>query len=173
MKCIFLLATTVAALSLVAVDVPDPYARWTMESVSEVGGTRTIADLTGGGRQLVLGAGCSLTNDSPSGNGLYFNGEQSAYATFPHPAMNSRTIAFWVKLDAEDGSVYTSLPEYWVAASQSWKVTFPYFVGDFGRTRLYYQTRWDNVFYVGSGRASEEDRADQVFSRVAISFSNA
>jgi hypothetical protein len=165
MKSTFLfLMTMVAVLPLAAMDVPEPYARWTMESVSEVGGTRTIADLTGGGRSLALGAGCSLTNDSPSGNGLYFNGEQAAYATFSHPAMNSRTIAFWVKLDAEDGSVYTSLPEYWVAASQSWKTTFPYLVGDFGRTRLYYQTRWDNVFYVGSGRASEVDKADQVFS---------
>ena len=168
MKRMCCLAISVAALPLVAVDVPAPYARWTMEEIVQTGNVRTIADATGGGRTLTLGAGCTLTEDSPSGKGLYFNGERTAYATFAHPAMNSRTIAFWVNLDAEDGSVYTSLPEYWVEATQSWKVTYPYFIGDFGRTRLYYQTCSDNVFYVGSGRASEVDKADQTFTCRAV-----
>ena len=91
MKRMCCLAISVAALPLVAVDVPAPYARWSMEEIVQTGNVRTIADATGGDRTLTLGAGCTLTEDSPSGKGLYFNGERTAYATFAHPAMNSRS----------------------------------------------------------------------------------
>lgn len=117
--------------------VPKPIALFRMSELKN----GVVPDSSGNGRDLTVAAGCSLTNDAPEGTGLYFDGTMQAGAKFSHPALQDRTIAFWVKLTSEDGSAYDGQT----------KTTYPYIFGAFGATRLYYETGNDNKLHFGSG----------------------
>jgi len=116
--------------------VPRPIALYRMSELQN----GIVPDASGNGRDLTVGSGCSLTNDAPEGTGLYFDGTKAAAASFAHPALTDRTIAFWVKLTPEDGPIYDPT-----------KTTFPYLFGVFGMTRMYYTTGADNRISLGSG----------------------
>ena len=77
-------------------ELPDPILWWKMDEIKN----GKVLDVSGNGRDLTLGAGCSLTNDSVSGSAVYFNGKvNEAYGTFSVPALTSRTISFWIRRD--------------------------------------------------------------------------
>ena len=89
------LVSALASFSASAADIPDPIIWWDMEAVSN----GKIADRSGNGRDLTLGAGASLTNDyyGVNRNVLFFNGTKSAYASFNAPAFSgSRSVSFWI-----------------------------------------------------------------------------
>ena len=75
-------------------------ARYDFTSI-EAGGK--VSDLSGNGRTLTVGAGCSLTNGPFGAGALYFNGTDGkdigSFATFSCPALESRTISFWVNFE--------------------------------------------------------------------------
>lgn len=77
-------------------------ARYGFTSI-EAGGK--VSDLSGNGRTLTVGAGCSLT-EGPFGKGaLYFDGTPGSggsFATFSCPALESRTISFWLRVEGPD-----------------------------------------------------------------------
>ena len=78
-------------------------ARYDFTSI-EAGGK--VSDLSGNGRTLTVGAGCSLT-EGPFGKGaLYFNGTDGkdigSFATFSCPALESRTISFWLRVEGPE-----------------------------------------------------------------------
>ena len=112
--------------------VPAPIARWSMDEIAVEGDVRTVADLSGNGRTLTLASGCSLTNDTFEGNALRFNGTRMARATFECPALESRSISFWLKLDQEDGPIYYS--------NGTLTDTFPNVFGCLGQLRFYHKT---------------------------------
>ena len=135
--------------------VPVPIARWSMEEIAVNGNARTVADLSGNDRTLSLAPGCALTDDALEGKGLYFNGTATAYALFGCPAIGSRSMSFWVKLDADDGPVYYD-------AGGNLTLTYPYLFGNFGRTRLYYRTGADNDGYLAVGSGTDANNKDRV-----------
>ena len=135
--------------------VPAPIARWSMEDIVVDGNARTVADLSGNDRELSLAQGCTLTDDALEGKGLSFNGTSTAYALFDCPEIGSRSMSFWVKLDADDGPVYYD-------AGGNLTLTYPYLFGNFGRTRLYYRTGADNDGYLAVGSGSDANNRDNV-----------
>ena len=85
------LVSVLVGFSALAVDIPDPVIWGDMEAVSN----GKIADRSGNGHDLTLGAGASLTNGyyGVNRNTLFFNGTKSAYASFSAPAFSgSRTV---------------------------------------------------------------------------------
>ena len=135
--------------------VPAPIARWSMEEIAVDGDERTVADLSGNDRTLLLASGCTLTDDALEGKGLSFNGTATAYALFDSPEIGSRSMSFWVKLDADDGPVYYD-------AGGNLTLTYPYLFGNFGRTRLYYRTGADNDGYLAVGSGTDANNRDSV-----------
>ncbi len=73
--------------------LPDPIAYFSFDEIRD----GAIADLSGNGRTLTVGPGCSLTNDAASGSALWLDGTTSTYATFQSPVLKQRTISLWYK----------------------------------------------------------------------------
>ena len=98
---------TVAAcvVSFVAsgVDLPEPIVWYDMESLVD----GKVADKSGNGRDLTLGAGATLTNScgGATGNALFFDGTRSAYSSFQSPALGSRTVSFWFRRECGAGPI--------------------------------------------------------------------
>lgn len=89
------------ALPLLAVELPTPLAWFDMKDVSD----GLVRDASGNGCDLTLGAGVSVVEDYQVGLALSADGTTAAWATFSCPAVTNTTIAFWIRRDAEDGSI--------------------------------------------------------------------
>ena len=114
-----LLAVAVTAASLAALGdaLPDPVIWWDMEAVSN----GKIVDKSGNGRDLTLGSAATLTNGcgGATGTALFFDGSTAASASFPCPALGSRTIAFWFRRSEGSG-----------ATTYESGNTYPYLIAD-------------------------------------------
>lgn len=80
-------------------ELPNPVAWWKMDAVEN----GKVPDASGNGRDLTLGAGTSLVDGGLTGKALSFDGSQGAFASFSCPALQSRTISMWTRLDPADG----------------------------------------------------------------------
>ena len=110
-----------AALVSCAVELPDPIVRFAMDAVVD----GKIADISGNGRDMTLGASLYLTNGPTAGSSaLYYDGTTDAWATFPCPALATRTVAFWMYREATDGPIDASVNK------------FPYFLSGLSTMRL-------------------------------------
>ena len=90
-----------AALSSFAVDLPAPMVWYTMTDMS---GT-TVADASGNGHNLTLGAGVEVVDVEIGGKALKFSGTTADWAKFTCPAVTNTTIAFWLCREATDTSI--------------------------------------------------------------------
>ena len=93
-----------AAFPSFAVDLPAPMVWYTMADVS---GT-TVADASGNGHNLTLGAGVEVVDVEIGGKALKFSGTTADWAKFTCPAVTNTTIAFWFYREAEDTSIIES-----------------------------------------------------------------
>ena len=111
----------VSSFGVFATDIPDPVIWWDMESVAD----GKVADKSGNGHDLTLGAGATLTNGcgGAAGRALFFDGTKSSWASFASPALGSRTIAFWFRREKSAG------PLGWDGGN-----TYPYAIAGFSST---------------------------------------
>ncbi|MBR0504627.1 MAG: hypothetical protein IJJ84_04415 [Kiritimatiellae bacterium] len=114
-----------------ATDLPAPIIWWDMEAVSN----GKIADKSGNGRDLTLGAGASLTNGcgGATGYALFFAGQKNTWATFPCPALGSRTISFWYRRERGSGPI-----------SNGEGNTYPYLITNLSTMRMHFANAADN-----------------------------
>lgn len=99
MKKACLCALGVAMGAAVRVALPDPIAYFAFDEIRE----GVVADLSGNGRHLTVGAGCALTNDAATGSALWLAGETTTFAQFAVPSLPKRTISFWYKRSSQPG----------------------------------------------------------------------
>ena len=120
-------------------ELPVPIAWWNMDSVKD----GKIVDATGNGRDLTLGAGCSLTNDCMSGDAaLFFNGTKSAWSNFQCPSLTARTYSMWVRRDAKScGSVDPSENSYPFLLSDWSGVKTHFTYGNYASSTFYFGTK--------------------------------
>ncbi|MBQ6341276.1 MAG: hypothetical protein IJI36_19230, partial [Kiritimatiellae bacterium] len=125
----------VVALALTSLchasDIPAPVIWWDMETVSN----GKIADKSGNGHDLTLGAGTSLTNGcgGATGGALFFAGQQNTWATFSCPALGSRTIAFWYRRERGSGPISNAAGN-----------TYPYLIANLSTIRMHFANATDN-----------------------------
>ncbi len=111
MKSIFALEACtciVMAAAAVSAAMPQPIAHWRMDAVKN----GVIADVSGHGRDLAVGADCHLSNlvygtecTLPS---LYMPGTSGSWASFECPAMEDFTLALWICRETGDGPLAPS-----------------------------------------------------------------
>ena len=111
------LVSVSAGFSAWAVDLPDPVIWWDMEAVSN----GKVADKSGNGHDLTLGAGVEVVDSDIGGKALRFDGTTAAWGRFSCPAVTNTTIMFWCHRAAAD----SSLPN----ASGAEQNTIPYILG--------------------------------------------
>ena len=107
------------SMSLMAT-LPDPIGWWKMDAAEN----GVVADLSGNGRNLTLGADIILSNvvygitkKVPT---LYFQGTTDSYASFSCPALTDRTFSIWFWRESADGPLApepNSIPYYFTAIS--------------------------------------------------------
>ena len=114
-----------------AVDIPAPVVWYDMESISN----GTIADMSGNGHTLTLGAGVSLTNGcgGATGHALFFEGQTTTWAQFSSPALGSRTISFWYRRERGSGPISNAAGN-----------TYPYLIADLSALRMHFANASDN-----------------------------
>ena len=114
------IATSITVVVLSA-NLPEPAVHFRMDAIS----AGKIADVSGNGCDLTLGASISLTNGPVVGStALYYDGTTNAWATFACPAMTSRTVAFWMYRESTDGPIDATVNK------------FPYFLTQASTFRL-------------------------------------
>ena len=125
------LVSVSAGFSAWAVDLPDPVIWWDMEAVSN----GKVADKSGNGRDLTLGAGVSLTNGcgGATGHALFFEGQTTTWAQFSSPALGSRTIAFWYRRERGSGPISNAAGN-----------TYPYLIANLSTIRMHFANATDN-----------------------------
>ena len=94
-----LVSAVVSHLAVAA--LPDPMVWFNMKESS---GT-TVADASGNGHTLTLGATVQVVDDVLFGKAIKVTGLKSDYATFSCPVVTNTTIAYWIKRDAQDSSI--------------------------------------------------------------------
>ena len=102
--CLATMVVCGAAFSSFAVDLPSPMVWYTMTDVS---GT-TVADASGNGHNLTLGAGVEVVDVEIGGKALKFSGTTADWGKFTCPAVTNTTIAFWFYREAQDTSIIES-----------------------------------------------------------------
>ena len=93
------IASLTAGLSFA--DLPEPIAWFDM---AEMNGAK-VKDASGHGRDLTLGSSVAVVDDDFVGKALKVTGQTTDWAEFACPVVTNTTIAFWLKLDAEDSSI--------------------------------------------------------------------
>ncbi len=153
-KAVVAILATVSSFCVFASDIPAPVIWWDMETVSN----GKIADKSGNGHDLTLGAGATLTNGcgGATGSALFFDGTKSSWASFASPALGSRTIAFWFRREKSAG------PLGWDGGN-----TYPYAIAGFSSLNLHFSNAESgNDHYATSVFASNGDQASAYFTRM-------
>ncbi len=94
-----LLCACVAVGLTARASLPDPIAYFAFDEIRD----GIVADLSGHGRDLTVGAGCALTNDAAAGSALWLEGDTATFAQFAVPSLPKRTISFWYKRSHQPG----------------------------------------------------------------------
>lgn len=118
----------------------DSLAAWyKMDAIVLDNGGRKIADASGNGRDLTLGSGCSLTN-GVAGPGLSFDGSANAWATFPAPALGSRTVSLLFWREQGNGPLLEG------------QTTYPYVIASLSTMNIHFYTTTDGCMAYVTGR---------------------
>ena len=98
-----------AALAFAAfAELPSPVVKWRMDALDSAG---YVQDSSGGGNHLIIGDGCSITNDQSLGQVLSFDGNVDAWGQSLNPLAfeGSRTVSVWLRREADDGPLDQSI----------------------------------------------------------------
>ncbi len=115
--------------------LPDPIAYFSFDEIRD----GAIADLSGNGRTLTVGPGCSLTNDAASGSALWLDGTTSTYATFQSPVLKQRTISLWYKRCHQPGP---NFEEKYGASDNNCRM--PTLIAGLSKFNLRFNNSWAN-----------------------------
>lgn len=103
--------------------LPAPVAWWKMDAIEN----GKVADASGNGHDLTVGAGCSVTNAAMTGNGVFWNGTQQAWGSFTCTVLRSQTLSLWYRRDRTDGPLDPSVNTYpYLFLFQSFRAHFNY-----------------------------------------------
>lgn len=89
-------------------ELPSPVVKWRMDALDSAG---YVQDSTGGGNHLIIGDGCSITNDQSLGSVLSFDGNIDAWGQSLNPLAfeGSRTVSVWLRRETDDGPLDQSI----------------------------------------------------------------
>lgn len=138
MKKTFFLFFALGGFAAVAA-LPDPIAYFSFDAVTN----GVVADLSGNGRVLTLGTGCSLTNDSAAGSALWLEGAQNTYAQFAVPELKKRTISLWYKRSSQPGPWFEASTSGTAPADRGHLM--PTLIANLSKFNLRFNNSWANA----------------------------
>ena len=98
MKKVIVLGVCCVVAGAAIASLPDPVIWFSMDSVTN----GIVRDMSGNGHDLTLGPGLSLGASRVKGMALVSDGTRNTYGTFSAPALNSRTVTFWLYRNEAD-----------------------------------------------------------------------
>ena len=105
MKKVIVLGVCCVVAGAAIASLPDPVIWFSMDSVTN----GIVRDMSGNGHDLTLGPGLTLGASRVKGMALVSDGTRNTYGTFSAPALNSRTVTFWLyRNEADNDSSITS-----------------------------------------------------------------